>query len=261
MREGLLLCVFLLAAFVVAWLWGRALRYLDERSQAFRRWTFFLMGYTRMAQGEARALLLSVSYYVLGLMAGLGLMLVFGLRASALVSFSAAQLALALLGAIGEISLTDLLVDLACRATRMREPERFAELGEIPWMKGLRQLPERVVPLAAATGGVVEELFFRGVVLRVLTERFAVAPLAAVAIAGALFCFEQLVQVQTRFQALVIGCGCVAISAVGGLLVVVTGSVVPAVLCHASFVLFFMTRGGAASAGLAQVGRMRAAAR
>jgi membrane protease YdiL (CAAX protease family) len=120
--------------------------------------------------------------------------------------------------------------------------ERFKELKEIPWMAGLRQLPDRIVPAAAALAGVVEELFFRGVVIFILIDRFGVRPVAAAVIAGILFCLEQLVQLQTSFQMLVIGCGCVAISAVGGLLVIVTGSVVPALFCHASFVLFFMPR-------------------
>ncbi len=119
-------------------------------------------------------------------------------------------------------------------------------------MKGVRQLPARAVPLAAALAGSIEEIFFRGVVLRILTEYFMVPPLVALAIAGILFCLEQWIQVRTAFQALVIGCGCVAISTVGGLLVLLTGSVVPAAVCHASFVLFFMTQGGEAATRLAQ---------
>ena len=248
MPERVILGGFLVAATIFSLLWGRALWYLDERSQAFRRLTFFSMGYTRRPLGEVRALLLTAFYYSLGLVAGLLFALALDLPASALISFSAVYLGLSVLGAIGEISLTDLLVELACRVTGQGGPERFAEMQDIPWMKGLRQLPDGIVPLAAALGGVVEELFFRGVVLRISTERFGVAPLVAVAIAGALFCLEQLVQVRTAFQAMVIGCGCVAISTVGGLLVVLTGSVLPAVICHASFVLFFMTRSSEASA-------------
>jgi len=260
MRDPFILGGFLVAATVFSLLWGRALWYLDERSQAFRRALFFTMGFIRRSPGEVRALLLTASYYGLGLIAGLLFIFTFGLPASAFISFSATHLGLAVLGAIGAISLTDLLVDLSCRLTGQGGPSRFAEIQDIPWMKGLRQLPYGVVPLAAALGGVVEELFFRGVVLRILTERFTVAPLLALAIAATLFCLEQLIQVRTAFQAMVIGCGCVAIGTIGGLLVVLTGSVVPAVLCHASFVLFFMTRGGEANASFA-AGKMGAAAR
>jgi membrane protease YdiL (CAAX protease family) len=133
-------------------------------------------------------------------------------------------------------------VDVGCRLTGQGRPEQFAEVQEIPWIKGLWAFPPRFVPAAAALGGVVEEVFFRGVLLRIMTDLLAVDPPAAVALAGALFCLEQLLQVRTRFQALLIGAGCAAISLVGGLLVVLTGSVVPAVLCHASFVVFHMAR-------------------
>lgn len=250
MPDTAIIVWYLAAAIVVSLLWGRALWYFDERSNAFRRLVFVAMGFTRRPMGEVRSFLLTAIYYTLGLLAALLFAVTLGLPASALTSFSPNHLGLSVLGAIGEISLTSLLVDLACRVTGQFGPERFAEVKDIPWMKGLRQLPDVAVPVAAALGGVVEEVFFRGVLLRILIDRLMVAQLGAVGITGALFCLEQLVQVRTTFQAMIIGCGCVAISIVGGLLVVLTGSAVPAILCHASFVLFFMTPGGEASAGL-----------
>jgi membrane protease YdiL (CAAX protease family) len=249
--------VFLAAAVVFSLVWGRTLWYCDEQSQAFRRFVLFFMGFTRRRSSEVRALSLSAIYYGLGLVAALLFATTLGLRVSYLPFFSGTHLVLAILGAVGEISLTNLLVDLGCRVTGQGGPERFAEMKEIPWMKGIQQLPAAVVPGAAALGGAIEELFFRGVLLRILTERLLVAPLAAVAIAGILFGVQQLVQVRTAFQALVIGCGCVSLSLVGGLLVVLTGSVVPAVLCHASFVVFFMTQGAGSlgsSRGKAEAG-------
>jgi membrane protease YdiL (CAAX protease family) len=242
---------------VVAVLWGRALWYFDERSQELRRWTFFAMRFSRLQSGEVRALLLSALYYGCGLLAALLLATAFDLNLSALISFSAAYLGLAVLGVIGEISLANLLVSLGCLITGQGKPEQFAEVKEIPWMKGLQQLPAGVVPWSAALGGVIEEVFFRGVLLRIFLDKLLVAPFAAVTIAGALFCLQQLVQVRTAFQAMVIGSGCVAISLVGGLLVVLTGSVIPAVLCHASFVVFFMTQGTNQASG-AQTGSVQA---
>jgi len=235
---------------VISLVWGRSLWYFDEKSEAFRRFVFFVMGFSRRTVGEVRALLLSAIYYGLGLLAALLLAVAFSLKASSLVSFAVSQVGITVLGVVGEISLANLLIDFSCRVTR-QGPERFAEIAEIPWMKGLRQLPAAAVPFAAAMGGMVEEFVFRGVLLRILTERLMVNALAAVAIATVLFCLQQLVQLRTAFQAMVMLCGCVAISLVGGLLVVVTGSVLPALIAHASFVVFFMTP-GADSAGAPQ---------
>jgi len=257
MGEGAALGLFLALAVVVSVAWGLALRYFDERSQALRRAVFFALGFTRRSPSEVRALFLSTIYYGFGLLASLLCAAAFGLGPAALFSFAAAHIPLVVLGIVGQISLTSLLVDLICRVTGQGRPEQFAEVQEIPWIKGLRELPAATVPAAAALGGVIEELFFRGVLLRIMTDELRVAPLAAVAIVGGLFCLEQLLQVRTPFQALLIGAGCVAISSIGGLLVVLTGSVVPAVLCHASFVVFHMARPGSVPAANAAASRGR----
>ena len=253
MPNPMMLTVFLAAAAGASLIWGRALWYFAERSQALRRWVFFLMGFSHRPMTQVRSLLLGAIYCGLGLLAVFLFAVGFGLPASRwILPLRESHLALAVLGAAGEISLTNLLVDLVCRLPGVGGPQRLAEMNDVPWIKGVRQLPVGLAPIAAAMGGVVEELFYRGVVQRILTERFLVNAIVAIIIAGLLFYFEQLLQLQTAFQAVVIGCSCVAISAVGGILVVLTGSVVPAVLAHASFVLFFMTRGSEAPAGLRQ---------
>jgi membrane protease YdiL (CAAX protease family) len=242
MPEPLALGVFLAAAVVVSVLWGLALWFFAERPHAFRGWVFFAMAFTRRPAGEVRAVLLSAIYYGIGLLAALAFAFAYGLAIRPLVSFTAADLGLVPLGVVGEISVTNLVIHLVCRMTGQGRPEQFAEIGEIPWMKGLRELPSWAVPWAAALGGVTEELLFRGVLLGILAERFLVAPWVAVAIAGALFSLAQLLQVRTAFQAFVLGSSCAAISLGGGLLVLLTRSAVPAVLCHAGFVVFFMAR-------------------
>jgi membrane protease YdiL (CAAX protease family) len=229
------------AAVVISLVWGRALGYLDDRSDTFRRAALGAMGFSARAPAEVRALMLSAIYYGVGLAAAVAMAALFGIRLSSLASWSEPHGWMFLLGAVGEISLANLVVDLLCRITRTN-PQRFAEIDEIPWMVGVRQLPPGAAPLGAALGGMIEELFYRGVLLLILIERAGVPPWAAVLAAGALFCLQQLLQVRTAFQAMVVASACVAISLVGGLLVVTTGSVIPALLSHASFVVFFVGR-------------------
>ena len=88
---------------------------------------------------------------------------------------------------------------------------------------------------------MLEETFFRGVLLLNLVTRFHVAPWGAILISGAAFLIQQLVQVKTLHQAAVITAGCVAISWIGGLSVIASGSFVPAALCHAAFVIFYVS--------------------
>src|SRR5215469_4890625 len=236
--------VFLAAATAASLLWGRTLWYLAEHSPALRRVVFFLMGFTSRPMSQVKSMLLAFIYCGLGLLAAWLFAIRFGLPGNqGIIPIGPGRFALAILGAAGEISLTNLLVDLVCSIPGVGGPQRLAEMNDVPWIQGVRQLPAGLAPLAAALGGMTEELFFRGVVQRILTDRLLAPALVAILIAGILFYFEQLLQVQTAFQAVVIGCSCVAISAIGGLLVVLTGSIWPALFAHASFVLFFMTQG------------------
>jgi hypothetical protein len=226
---------------VLSLLWGQALRHFDERSPALRRWVFAVMSWTRRRSGEVRAAILSAIYCGLGLSAALLLAVAFGLPLASLATLSPAHFAPIVLGIVAEISLTNLFAALSCRLTGQGTPEQVAEISEIPWMKGLREFPPALVPIVAALAGAVEEVFFRGVLLLIFATKLRLPPFVAVGLAGILFWLEQMVQLRTLFQAMIISGSCVAISLVGGLLVLQTSSVVPAALCHASFVIFFMS--------------------
>ena len=233
---------FLLCSAIGIVLWGRVLWLCDEKLSTIRQLVFFAMGRTRLQMGEMRSLILSAIYYAVGLLLALLLTTAFGLPPSQFVFVKVNDVFYVVLGIIGEISLATLLVQIGAIAIGERGPQRFAEVSKIPWIKGLRALPPQIVPLVAAVAGAVEEFFFRGVVLGILAWKLYVPPPLAIVIAGGLFCVQQLLQIRTPFQAVVILSGCISISIVGGLLVVIQGSVVPAILCHASFVVFFMAQ-------------------
>lgn len=240
MPEPAALAVTLAAAAAAAVAWGRALWFLDQRSAAFQRVVLGVLGFTRRPASEVRSALLSAVYCAAGLLVAALFAALWHVPVGRLLAPAAEQVPLVVLGIVAEVALASLLVMLWCAATGAGR-ERFAELAEVPWMAGLRALPGAAAPAAGAVAGVVEELFFRGVLLAALLAR-GVAPWVAVTLAGALFVIQQLVQVRTGFQAAVIGAGCMAISGVGGLLVLASGSVLPAVVCHVAFVVFFLGR-------------------
>jgi hypothetical protein len=241
MPDIVLIAAVLAATLILSVLWGLALQYLDERSPALRRWVFTAMSWTHRRSSEVRAVILSVIYCGLGLAGALVLVVAFDLPLGALATLAPAQVGLIVLGAVAEISLTSLFGALSCGLTGQGTPKQVAEIAEIPWIQGLRALPPVAVPIVAAVAGMVEEVFFRGVLLLIFATRLRLPPFAAIGLAGVLFWLEQMVQLRTRFQAMIISGSCFAISIVGGLLVLQSGSVVPAALCHASFVIFFMS--------------------
>jgi membrane protease YdiL (CAAX protease family) len=201
------------------------------------------MGFTRRGYHEVKALLLSAIYYLFGLLAAFALWAMFSFGHPIGIGLSLTHVPLIILGIIAQISISSLLVTLYWEVGPVAPADRFAELKNIPWIKGIMDLPPRLAPVAAGLGGVVEEFVFRGVALQIMIQELEMPVYPAIAVAGALFLFQQLLQVHTQFQAVLIGAGCIAISLVGGVLVAYTGSVMPALLCHASFVVFYLDTG------------------
>jgi hypothetical protein len=231
---------FLITVLIVCALWGRILWFFADHFRSFNSFVFFIMNFTRRGHREIKALLLGAIYYLFGLLAAFALWAAFAFGQQIGFGLSVADVPLIALGVVGQISLSNLLVSLYCELVPGTSARQFDELRSIPWIRGIMDLPPRLAPASAAFGGVVEELFFRGVVLQIMVQELRMPAFFAVAATGALFLFQQMLQVQTRFQAVLIGAGCIAISLVGGILIMCSASVVPALLCHASFVVFYL---------------------
>ncbi|MGB5560536.1 MAG: CPBP family intramembrane glutamic endopeptidase [Paracoccaceae bacterium] len=230
----------LLLAFAL--IWGRTLWFLTERSGLVQVLTLRVMAYVGPRPDAVRSMLLSTGYLGLGLIACLTFSFLADLPLAKALTFEIFDIAPTVLGIVAEVSLCNLLVSLYVGAVGVRRAP-FHEIAMIPWIEGLRQTPSGLAPLMGAFAAAIEELFFRGVVLLIFLD--VTGPFWAVLIAGLLFWVQQVIQVRTFFQALIISAGCISISLVGGLLVLATASVIPAVICHASFVLFFLGQEGA----------------
>jgi hypothetical protein len=235
------LAVFLALMVAFSGLWGRSLYYAAERSSLIRVCTFALIAHTRRPAQMIKSGLLTVVYLLGGAVGicafafgyGLDLRVVFGIPKDALF--------LIMLGIFAELSLSSLFMMLLFALTRWRvNPVQI--ISEVPWIAGINALPPSVRPLVPGLSGFVEESFFRGIVLLILVRRFHVAPAVAIAVVALCFTLEQMIQTRSLVQAAIIATGCLAISVVGGVLVVLTGSVFAAGLCHASFVVFYFRR-------------------
>lgn len=111
-------------------------------------------------------------------------------------------------------------------------------MARVRWMKELLVLPQPWRYIVPGVSAAVEEFFFRGVFLGGLLAT-GTPVWAAIAISGAAFIVLQVLYTDTALQATVIGLGCVVLTVLGGLLVVVEGSVVPAIVVHASFAVYY----------------------
>lgn len=134
--------------------------------------------------------------------------------------------------AIGSGSLTAFAMSLLYAARPgVDVPGAVAGVG---WIREIMMLPPRWRWLVPMTSAGVEELFFRGVFMVGLLAHGA--PVwVAIALSGLVFTLGQVLLTERPLAALVLGVSSVVLSVLCGLLVVVTGSVLPAIIVHSSF--------------------------
>jgi|GEM_PF-2757075 len=113
-----------------------------------------------------------------------------------------------------------------------------AAVSSVGWIREVMVLPVRWRWLVPMSSAAAEEFFFRGVVLVGLLSA-DVAPWIAIGSAGLLFTIGQVVLTENPVQSIVLAISSVVLSIVGGLLVVVTGSVIPAIVVHAAFAGYY----------------------
>ncbi|HEY8474213.1 MAG TPA: CPBP family glutamic-type intramembrane protease [Natronosporangium sp.] len=112
----------------------------------------------------------------------------------------------------------------------------------VHWIREVLALPPAWRWLAPMSSAAVEEFYFRGVFLTGLL--LPGAPVwVAIGVSGAVFTAGQVLLTERALPALVLGLSSVVLSVLCGLLVVVTGTVLPAIVVHASFAGFYTNLG------------------
>lgn len=97
--------------------------------------------------------------------------------------------------------------------------------------------------LYPTSAALFEELFFRCIIFFVLLKRFDWIPLPVMMmIVAALFIIEQVVCTQKVNQAVAMAVGALAISFAGCLMIVITNSIIPAIICHEMYVIFYLKK-------------------
>ena len=231
--------VFSIAAIAFTIFWGRILWYFDEKSNLLPRFIFYFMTFTRMTFPEIKSLILSFIYYIFGLLGGLAFSFSYHIDIVRLFDFRVQFIPLILLGIMAQISLANFFISIYLKIMKHKRINPFLEIQNSPWISGILRLPKFFVPLAPVVGGLMEEFFFRGILLIILIMKLFVQPLMAIIFVTVLFLMEQWLQLRTPVQRIIIGLGSFAISLVGGILVIYTGSIIPAAIAHMSFVVFY----------------------
>lgn len=112
------------------------------------------------------------------------------------------------------------------------------EMARIKWIEGIMQTPAKISWLLPLLSASLEEIFFRGALLTGLLTAGMGTP-KAIALVTIAFVLNQVLLADTWPQRLVLGYSSIAISLVGSIAYLASGSIIPSILMHASFAGFY----------------------
>lgn len=151
------------------------------------------------------------------------------------LDFTVENILVILLGIFSAFSLSYFLSDILSLIKKNNKKQT----NEIRWVKGIKRFPTGLSYLVTVISSFIEEIFFRGVVLFLIVNVCSFNYFVAGIISFILFAYAQLKYTDTLDQAMIILNSCITITAVSTVLIVVTHSILPSMIMHGSFVMFY----------------------
>lgn len=199
----------------------------------------FLMLYSKAPKFKIQVVFCWFAYLATGLLLSVAAILLFQDNIGKLYfGFQLSYLPILFYGFIAQITLscTSLLVIKAFHPTLQWDKV----IGNVEWVRVSRQFSSVIRIIYPMSSSFCEELLFRGVLYGIFKELFKeqgiLLPIIIVAIA---FSMEQILNTQTLIQAIGLMIGSLFVSVVGCIMIEVTGSVLPAILSHMMFAMFY----------------------
>jgi hypothetical protein len=234
------LILFLIIVTVVSIFWGRINRI--GYSKFITSIVHFIMKYSKMNAELIRSYLVWSIYIAVGLVAAVALLLTYQANLLRLLTLDPRYLTLIPLAFIAQNSLTGLMMQLLIVANPMINV--FRELTTIPWVRYTLMMPGVMRVIAPLGAAIAEEVFFRGAVFLVLINNFPqTGTYLSILLCTVLFVVQQVLQVDTLGQGLILLIGSTSISAVGCIVTLYTGSFLPTLLCHTAYAFFYLQLG------------------
>ena len=236
------LAIFLIAATLFSAVWGRSVEVL-AKSRTVNKLSLRMMSHCRAPQDKIRFYIIWLSYLLEGL---LGIVLgsvIYGINPiDMLIPIHISDTSLfTLAGFILQLEVSSVLL-LVCSLLKS-DVNWYRVISEINWVKVSFNLPRKIRMLYPTSAALFEELFFRCIIFFVLLKRFDWIPLPVMMmIVAALFIIEQVVCTQKVKQAVAMAVGALAISFAGCLMIVITNSIIPAIICHEMYVIFYLKK-------------------
>lgn len=251
MLEKIDFWLFLAIFFAYISLWARINPLINSGRfggpRVLRRISYRTMGLINIKYNTIEAILGSTIYYSGAILGILALFFVYHENIINYFYIEERYISFVVMGALTEISLTSVINGISISLTNKTAYNITNEISKIKWIEHISHLPGFGMPLASSLGGFFEEIIFRGVFMIIALEHYHIDAYIVIILSALLFIYDQIIQLDTLTQIYIIGPAALVISIVGALMVVHTGSILPAVVAHTSFVIFYMSNPGISS--------------
>ncbi|MBO4471193.1 MAG: CPBP family intramembrane metalloprotease [Clostridia bacterium] len=240
MNKYLELGLFLAATACFSAFWGLSVEKMAS-GRIVSRLALRLMGFIRAPLDKIRFFVIWFAYILIGLLGTAACCVIFGISFCPSLFFGWDTLLFTVAGFILQLEISSVIL-LICSVFKS-DTNWYRIISEINWVKVSFNLPRKIRVLYPTSSALFEELFFRCSVFLVLVTHFNWVPLpVSMLIVTFLFIIEQVVCTQKFKQAVAISAGAVAISLAGCLMIAVTGSILPAIICHELYVVFYLKK-------------------
>lgn len=242
MNRYIELIIFLSIASLFSVFWGKSVDGL-AKSKLVNKFSLFLMNYFRAPLDKIKFFVIWFSYILISFAGTVICCSIYGLNLfKFLLSGSVYDTILyTFIGFIFQFEISSVL--LLVFSILKSDTNWYRIINEINWVKVSFNLPRKIRIMYPTSAALFEELFFRCSIFLVLLTKFDWVPLPiSMLIVAALFIIEQVVCTQKVKQAIAMSAGSLAISLAGCLMIVITGSIIPAIICHEMYVIFYLKK-------------------
>jgi hypothetical protein len=230
------LLVLVAFAFFSSITWGICARMSHSASIFWKRPVEVMMNMSRMQARELKSIWLGFLYLAVGIFNTLAWITIYGWNSrlcEACIIDLFYVMSLATLANAGLVFLFSLAYSTFARKISVAD-----EVCRIPWLESTLQSSKIWVAVGISASASIEEMFFRGCLV-IGGVNSGLHPAVALALSIITFGIQQVLQVNTRPQAIIIGGTSVVVGGISGLAALSTGSVLPGLVAHAAFAVRF----------------------
>lgn len=233
----IVLAIVLLSMAVV---YGRILFWI-EKYKKLNSLVRRLMNIIPWTFDEIRASLIGMVYYFVPLVFTLSLCIFFKFNLLKFFTIKLEFVPYILITIIGQLGVISML---SGSLTLVSSKVNWAsEIGNISWISSIKSRNKLVAPFVPILGAFFEEVFFRGVVFLLVYNvfpEFGIIPPLILSIL--LFSLQQILFTENKNQAISMAFGSFGVATVACISIAYTASILPCVLAHQLFLVFYFGR-------------------